>query len=476
MNNVVKEGNFNKGKIIDMAIFQKNKSIYNERLKSGESNEFNKSVKSDDLLLEIENLNKKLDMIYLNHSNEKDIENSDPSCPKTGDTNKNNGIFSNFYDTHPFKASIVASIIATIIISICGIIFNNYILFPYRINSRFDSIEATLKDFKTQNSKKINETDTSESEILKRLSRLEVNVATIANMTGVNLYSNLQFTDSFISELATKSESVEDKYYASTPPCQGKDIIALNIESGEEYTKEQLSGQKLLIPYISNGQEVIFYGQYDDNYNWDKDCTINVYENDKLILISETVYKNGTPLSSKLIYTYETKGNKNVWCITNREYDEKFNNIDETWYYFKVNEYPKTFDFENANIDDLLYVSQFKNDIKNSSSLEGYYCDKIVDDDKKSYMIKNDENGFIRTLYIGKFEDGDLHDRTGAAIEIVFDESVNKYFCYTGKFKEGNRDSNNELNYKTQDEINEIIKPYEFNCELNWYDTTKDTN
>ena len=133
-------------------------------------------------------------------------------------------------------------------------------------------------------------------------------------------------------------------------------------------------------------------------------------------------------------------------------------------------------------IDDLLYVSQFENDIKKFSSLEGYYRDKKVKDIKTdeekiiSYMIKNNEDGIIRTFYKGEFIDGDFYDQTGSAIEIVFDESVKKYFCYVGTFKKGDRDSDNNLEYKSQDEINEIIKPYEFNCELNWYDTTKDIN
>lgn len=90
-------------------------------------------------------------------------------------------------------------------------------------------------------------------------------------------------------------------------------------------------------------------------------------------------------------------------------------------------------------------------------------------------MVKNDENGYIRTLYIGNFENGDFHDQTGNAEEIVYDGSVNKYFCYTGTFTDGDRDIE-DLNYITQDEINEIIEPYDFNCELNWYDMTKDTN
>lgn len=398
---------------------------------------------------------------------------STPSNEITKNNNNRNNKLLTYFNNHPFKTSVAASIIATIIINLSNVVYNNYILFPSKLDSKLNSLETKLEDLNTPDD--IQNTNDSESEILKRIDRLEINVATIANLTGVNLYSDLKYSSDFIEQLSIKSESVNNNYYSSAPPCQNSDIIAINNKNGEKFTKEQLTGEKLLIPYTYNGQEVLFYGQYNENNNWDKDCTINVYENNKLILISETVYDNGIPSSFKQVYPSTTKEKVNVWSITDRTYDKEIT-YGDTWNYFKTNDYIKNFKLEDATINDILYVSQFENDMKNFSLLEGYYYGKIEngtytdDDNSESYIIKNDEYGFIRTLYIGNFKDGDFDDHTGKAEEIVFDGTVNRYFHYVGTFTEGTRDGDN-LKYITQEEINEIIKPYNFNCELNWRDT-----
>lgn len=381
--------------------------------------------------------------------------------------NKSNSITLNIYGKEfslSFKNIFLLFILPVALSFIANVLYDNF-----KHNDLHD-------DFSTLESR-INSLEISMTNFEERLEKLEKN----ENHTVINniISKNLRPAKDGIIEI---QGSVEVACLLAKPSWNKSEILAINKETNDTYTAEDLKNEKILLPYKTGDQEVLFYGQYDDGYNWDKDCTINVYENDELILISETLYKNGTPLSSKLIYPYETKEKTNVWCITNRKYDKKFNNIDETWNYFKINEYPKTFDFENAEINDLLYVSQLENEIKNSSSLEGYYRDKKVKDIKTneekivSYMIKNNEDGFIRTLYIGEFENGDFQDQTGNAKEIVFDETVNKYFYYTGTFTKGRRDSDNNLEYKTQDEINKIIKPYKFNCELNWYDTTKGTD
>lgn len=448
------------GEIINMLGSKKRKNIYAEE--SARNEEPNEKVKIDDLLIIIENLDKKIDKLSSDS-----LENRETSIPTKNDNEKNNR-FLNFFNSHPFGMSVVASIIATLILSLISIIINKYILFPSIVNSRLDFIETKLEDF-------------DYNDLTKRIDRLEINVATIANVTDINLYSDLEYTDDFISKLFVKSETVENKYYSSEPPCQNNDIIAISIKTGDEYTKEQLAGEKLLIPYTYNGQEVLFYGQYNENNNWDQDCLINVYENDKLVLISETVYDNGIPTSSKQVFPSKTKDGANVWSITDRKYEKDFNN-GKTWNYFRLKEFSKTFEFNNAEIDDILNVSDFKDDIKSFSLLEGYYYGKVqngkYNDDEKnvSYMVKNDNNGFVRTVYIGNFKDGDFDDTTGKAEEIVYDGTVNKYFYYIGKFENGERENDDNLKYIDWEDIDRIIKSCDFDdCDLNWHDT-KDAN
>lgn len=453
-----------------MSDSQKKKKNQKEDLEKHKSSE---QDKLNDLLTTIENKIVNLEEKVEFFSKEKSEKNSIPSNETIkDDSDEKNKKLLNYFNTHPFRMSVVASIIASLILNSINTFYNNYILFPSKVNSQLTTIQTTLSQSSSDDL----------SEVIKRIDKLEINVATIANVAAINLYSDLKYTDDFISELSAKSETVKNEYYSSEPPCQNSDIIAINIKSGDKYTKEQLAGSKLLIPYTYNEQEVLFYGQYDKNNHWDQDCIINVYENDKLVLIAETEYKNGIPTSSKQVFPSKTKDGANVWSITDRKYEEDFN-YGKTWNYFKFNEWSKTFEFENADIDDMINVTDFKDDIKVFSLLEGYYYGKIQngkynDDDKNvSYMVKNDDNGFVRTVYIGDFKDGDFYDQTGEAEEIVFDGSVNKYFYYIGKFKDGKRENDDNLKYITQEDIDRIIKPCDFDdCDLNWHDTIKDTN
>lgn len=441
------------GEIIDMSIFD---GITRLMKNQKEEKAIPDNITVEKLSLEIKEINKKMDGILQDRSN-----------------------LLNYYNSHPFKMSIIASLVASLIFSLCSLLLNNLIFLPTQINSKLVSIASQLDE--TPN----NSNNDFESKIEDRISKLEVNVATIANLTGVYLYSDLEYTDKFISQLSenTYTEEVQVAYYSSAPPCQENEIIATNSKNGEKYSKKQLAGEKLLIPYTYNGQEVLFYGQYNENNNWDQDCTINVYENDKLVLVSETVYDNGVPSSFKQVFPSHTKEGANVWSIADRYYDND-SSCGETWNYFKFNERLKTFEFENAETDDIIYVSDFENDMKTYSVLEGYYYGKIekgtyTDDSEKnlSYMMKNDKDGFVRTLYIGNFENGDFQDQTTHAQEIVFDESANKYFYYIGTFTKGKRDnqSKDALKYIDQKEIDKIIEPYHFNCELRWRETTEET-
>lgn len=297
------------GEIIDMLGFSKKKNSHNKKSQNGLANEINKSPKINELSLKIENLDEKVNQLYSVFTE----ENSSPSQEKNETDNEKNNKLLKYFNTHPFRTSVAASIIATIIINLCNIFFNNFILFPSKINSKLNSIESKLDNPQNSND------DNPQTTIEERITKLEINVATIANVSGINLYANLDYTDDFISKLLEKTEIVDNNYYASAPPCQNSDIIAIDNENDIKYTKEQLVSEKLLIPYTYNGQEVLFYGQYNQNNNWDKDCIINVYENNKLVLISETEYDNGICLSSKQVYPSRTKEKIEVWSITDRD-------------------------------------------------------------------------------------------------------------------------------------------------------------
>lgn len=462
MNVLKNTDTYYEGKIINMFDFKKNKNA-------------NKNEKNEvDILLlknEVADLSSKIDATNQKIENilkEIDKKISIAFNKKFKSSNKKNNKLLNFYNTHPLGMSVFASIVATLILNSVNI-FNNYITLPSKLNSIETKLDTQISNY-----------NLFKSEIDEDINKLKVDVGTIANVEGIYLYSDLEYTNDFIDELSENTETVKISYYSSAPPCQNDDVIAIDNKNNITYTKKQLAGEKLLIPYTYNGQEVLFYGQYNEKNNWDKDCVINVYENNKLVLISETEYDNGTPLSCKQIFSSTTKEDKDVWSVTDRKYNKNYN-YGETWNYYKLNERSKNFVFDDAKINDIIYVSDFENDMKNYSILEGYYYGKIKngiyndDNETESYMMKNDQNGYVRTIYIGDFENGDFNDHSDEAKEIVFDESVNKYFYYIGSFTKGERDNKDSdaLRYISQDEIKRIIKPYNFNCELNFHNTVE---
>lgn len=129
------------GEIINMFDFLKKKNTHNKKTRYERDFDVDQKINKvnserDNLLSKYEEINKKLDVILSIPSNEQ-IDNNN---------NGKNKKLLNYCNTHPFRISVAASIIAALILSVAGIIYNNYILLP----SRVDSIETMLSN--SQNS------------------------------------------------------------------------------------------------------------------------------------------------------------------------------------------------------------------------------------------------------------------------------------------------------------------------------------
>ena len=91
-------------------------------------------------------------------------------------------------------------------------------------------------------------------------------------------------------------------------------------------------------------------------------------------------------------------------------------------------------------------------------------------DSGNSYLIKFDKDGYVKTLYVGNFVDGKYKDETGNAWGISRNDEGGPHYMYSkGKYEENScADKQDFKNYLTLDQINEYIKGYVFNCELQW--------
>ncbi len=342
--------------------------------------------------------------------------------------------------------------------------------------ARFTEIEKNMKEL-NESVTAINELnlDNRFSNIEKDISGLEDRIARIEYGLMSNDFVKLEPMQSTIESMSIEYMSANNAYYLKAPTWISVEIIAKDAESGQEYRASELAGEKLLLPYVSNGQEVYFYGQFNKNNQWDGNCLINIYKNDNLVLIMEAEYKDGTLIQYRQVIPSVTQAGKNVWVISERESNGDTNS-GESWNYIRNDECVKDFDFDSVGGGDMISVEAFKSTI--NTPAEAYYSgdtsDGMYNDDTgQAYLVKYAEDGTVRTLYVGQFKNGQFHDNTGEAWYITRDDDT-EYMYYRGVFKNGapaNNKGNNFENELSIERVNEIINGISFGCDLNWYDT-----
>lgn len=298
--------------------------------------------------------------------------------------------------------------------------------------------------------------------------------------TNSSLIAKVEALEGDFSEVFTISIKqndlpiVESSYELENPNWDAEDIIASDLNSGEEYSAEFLAGKKLLVPYINNGQEVVFFGQFNENYHWDKDCIINVYANDELILIMDAEYDDGKLVTYQQVLAETLQTGQDVWVVTEREHRADLN-YGETWNYDRIEDYAKQFGLAQVQMQDVVSAEDFIAEI--DTLVDSYYrgntSNGIYNDNTgEAYLVRYNEDGTVKVLYKGCFSDGKFDDSTGKAWELVFDSSngINQYFYYKGIFRKGNRADSKKIDYVTREQIDQITEGMEFSCDIEWYD------
>lgn len=278
-----------------------------------------------------------------------------------------------------------------------------------------------------------------------------------------------------IGKSAVQLKTNETTSCLATPlKCKASDTILVERGTRKEYKAKQLVDQKILVTYMSDGQEVYFYGQYNDKNQWDKDCIINVYKANKLVMIHEANYKDGKLKKYRQVFTFNTQREKLVWAISRRKHIDD-GNIGSTWTYFFDKDVIKDFDFDSVKAEDILGVADFKK--SKSLTMEGFYHGRTSgggfnDDSMDAYMIKYKKDGTIRSFYTGIFEKGTYNDDSREAWHIVIDKAAKCYLWQQGYFSDGRIDRDNILNQNplhTEKKINDHIEHFNINKKyLTW--------
>lgn len=302
----------------------------------------------------------------------------------------------------------------------------------------------------------------------------------IASLTGRidKLYDSIYLVP-YLQPTSVFSEKISDDYsriYDVLEKDEGlgtATLVAYDYRTGEKYSVERLADQKLLLPYTNNGQEIVFYGQFNENGQWDGECTLNVYVNDELILITDAKYKDGALLESKQVFFYELKSGEDVWAYSERKRENGVG-IGDTFLYEWTGGYEKDFELDDATVEDVLYADEFITSL--SPRLKGYYYGNTSnnlfnDDSGDAYMVYFFEDGTVRLLYSGNFKDGTFEDNTGNAWYIVKENNTD-YMYYKGQFRNGKEYHNGKEELGppplTLEEIKKYIGDRQYKVELRW--------
>lgn len=397
--------------------------------------------------------------------NEWDMSNTNGSSGLTGMANQ---IF----------VTTISTVIATIIVGFLGFLIGLFSL-PEDLSDFEESVE---EQFATLNMSVDTKMEALETKIESKLEAHDARISTLENPGSYNIEVNpdinvnpyIVFPSNTLELGQSGGSGKYVMYYLGGPYWKkSEDTVGIEKESGEEIKAGDLVNEKILMPYKEDGKEIFFYGQFNENNHWDGNCVVNVYQNDTLILIMEADYNDGVLSNYKQAIPYRTQGSVDVWIISEREHVDNLNSGD-SWSYVRENNYLKDFVFDEVDEKKILDIEAFEStiDLKleafyHGNTSEGFYND----DTGEAYLVKYADDGTVRTLYKGKFVNGDFVDDTGTAWYITKDEKTD-YMYYRGTFIGGhpaNEEGDTFENPVSQERIDEIIGDMTFDCELNWF-------
>ena len=284
-----------------------------------------------------------------------------------------------------------------------------------------------------------------------------------------------------VRELETSAKSAVEGIYEKIAIVQKNDVIATSSSmfkkdeviardsEGNVYLAGDCVNEPQLLTYKEDDKEVFFWGQFNENFQWDGHCVTNVYNADGTLYgICESNFEDGKRLDYKSFVCDEN----DIWIYSDRVCKKDYNvGTNKTYQYHtsKVKNFTET----NARVVDLLYVDSYleKNEMVLLSEYNGNTVDGSYNDvTGKAYYISYYSDETVKTLYQGNFVDGGFNDMTGKAWQIACDrDNQALYQYYSGKFQNDEKvdKDNTDKNIVglTQEDIEKILK--EKGCKLN---------
>lgn len=276
-------------------------------------------------------------------------------------------------------------------------------------------------------------------------------------------------SNTFSQEIAKVSSSGENSGWINY--IKKDESIGTKVDSQDEVPKSSMENRPFILKYEENGEDVIFYGQYNEYGHWNGDCIINRYKNSKLTFIMEANYDDGELKTYSQVFRGKNFKDQEIWYVSDR-YVKGKENSGVTRTYFFYGDYEKKLDVATITENDIIDVDRFCETIP--STIEGYYNGytsdgKYNDNSGKAYFVKYKPNGNVRYLYVGKIKNGEEDDDTGNAWSIAWGDADDGYHYYKGKFSNGERSETPDKDWTkpmSQEKIDSIVDPDKFNCSL----------
>lgn len=338
----------------------------------------------------------------------------------------------------PIVSGIVAGLVYTILLSIGAFALN-----LYSIPGSISDIQGDISDIRTE----INGLKGDVSNIKKMImdetnNRVSIDTQIQGQISQLVLTMVMRPTPESQTAITAGYNGWGRPYAdaSSSNRLEATTLVAYSKSTNVKYSAQQLSDLRLLLPYTSGGQEVYFYGAFDKDGQWNGNCITNVYENDKLTLITDAEYENGKLLRCKQIFAYTLKSGQDVWAFADRVQEDGFSS-GVTWLYERTpeNQFVKDFTLDEVTVDDVFTGDQFRERIDDrlcafyhGNNSDGYFND----DTGTAYMVHFFKDGTVRLLYSGNFKNGAFDDDTGNAWYIVKAENTD-YMYVKGYFKNG---------------------------------------
>ena len=294
------------------------------------------------------------------------------------------------------------------------------------------------------------------------------------NNTNKNDNSNININNSEVKIIFGSGESLPNEVTIenngisnSKSSFEATTIVGKDL-TGKTYIAKDLVGKKLILIYdIVDGKKVYFWGKYNENYHWEGECITNSFNNDGTFF---GACKSNFDDGNRLDYTSLYQEDDAEWIYTKRKVDGNINRGISKTYYCDSLEIKPFVDAE-VTVDDLkdpeyyLEISKFQ--------LKKYYSGdtsngRYNDNTGNAYEVIYDNDGFIKTLYVGGFLNGFFDDDTNLAWDIAYSERMGEYLYHKGRFKNGHGLDTDETEIVDKQQINEILKDKNFECELKW--------